>query len=184
MVSRPLRSRCYATVKLRVPGRPRSAGWRRNAKVESRMQGRSRRTGWFRNALVESRMQSISRGAFFLSHQRHARHRKLRVIRRERHGVGAYRDQRCRQCSTSERETGHSKRHSPDPDSFAARIALLIGLGKGNSPLLRAKGDRGPPADVLTLKRARFACPPQKRSKSRFIRGMRPRRVPDAPSVG
>ena len=35
-------------------------------------------------------MQSISRGAFFPSHQRHVRHRKARVMRRERHGLGAY----------------------------------------------------------------------------------------------
>ena len=148
------------------------------------MQGRSRGTGRFRNALVESRMQSISRGAFFLSHQRDVRHRKLRGIRRERHGFGAYRDQRCCQRSTNEREIGRSKGHSPNPDSFAAKIALLIQLGKGNSPMARAKGDRGPPADVLTLKRPPFACLPQMRSKSRFIRGMRARRVPDAPSVG
>ena len=91
-----------------MPGRPRRAGRRCNAEVQSRMQGRSRRTGWFRNAEVESRMQSISRGAF-LSHQRHVRHRKLRVMRRKRHGLGAYRDQRCRQRNTSERKIGHAK---------------------------------------------------------------------------
>lgn len=34
-------------------------------------------------------------------------------------------------------------RHSPDSGGFAARIALFTGLGNGNSPLPRAKGDRG-----------------------------------------
>jgi hypothetical protein len=99
------RSRCDAAVEVRVPGRPRRAGWRRNAEVEPWVQGGSRRAGWFRNAEVESRMHSISRGAF-LSHQRHARHRKLRVMRRERHGLGACRDQRCRQRSASKRKIG------------------------------------------------------------------------------
>jgi hypothetical protein len=30
-------------------------------------------------------------------------------------------------------------RHSPDSDGFAARIALLTGLGNGNSPLPQAR---------------------------------------------
>src|SRR6516165_5711667 len=45
-------------------------------------------------------------------------------------------------CSRLQKISLRINRHSPDSDGFAARIALLTGLGTGNSPLPRAKGDR------------------------------------------
>lgn len=107
-VFRPPRSGCDAAVKVRVPGRSCRTGRRPDATMEPRMHRRSRGARLLRDAKIESWVQRISIGAF-VSHQCHVRHRQRRAIRRERHRLGVYRDQRCGQCSRSERKIRRSE---------------------------------------------------------------------------
>jgi len=104
-----------------MPGRPGRASWRRNADVEPRVQGRSRRAGWFRDAEIESRVPSISCGAFH-SRRYHVLHAEARVVRRERLGSTACRDQRRRHRSASKRKKGRSE-HPVLPPNDNATVA-------------------------------------------------------------
>lgn len=118
LTCQPLRSGCDAAVEPWVPGRPLRAGRRPDADVEPRVQRGSRRAGWLHDTQAESWMQSIPRGAF-LSRQSHVRHRALRIMGQERHGLSVCPDQRRRHYSASKRKIGRPK-HPPLPPNCNA----------------------------------------------------------------